>query len=712
MTVTPGTSGRVSINARGRDGSQSLAPRELYTAETLSVTAGDVVSLEAINVAATYTDPAESGPALQALVSKAWKVLGEPGSATAADITGYLAALSAAGGGSVLFPPSTAPWVLDDEILMSSNTTILLSPGVTITRPDPFTLTCTTVSGSPNVTVVGGDTSRIKTTYYKAHYVVGTGVPVAARISSITDATRFVMNANATASGTVTLTFHYTHNIIRRSGVTNARVIAPWGEATLNGNAAASPFEFAATDAIRNCIRTENCQGVETYGVLLTNAHYHGEIGTTTTGRVRINNVRTFRNGYRGLHYHGDSPSSLVADVQMDDIEINADGWKSYQVASDQLNSGLFVVYDNMSRVQIGKVRVKGCPGLGVHLNGNIASGVRSGGISYGSIVCENVGVPVGLFNGLRGVSIGSVQAKGTLYTFANSTLGSGTSQLPLIANASGFVAGALMQSIDLPVGTDMTTMDIGYGVFLQDATSGLDVRLAIWSVDAPNRRIWVYNYASPTTRPWVIGNDGLTTVTVSVWTCRGPAVMLVGSDTGAQDLQDISIGSLQCDAVGGKTLNSTNLGGSVRYINGLHIGSYSARDCYGGIALYNFTDLQIGSVSAVGSGNRRTGNDSTNSDLLLQNCNGGTLGRVHLVSKGSGGMTRNGSALLQVNNANTSNIKAMDVVAENGNASAFAIDWSNSVNVMLGDPRTTAGTALTPTGTATNGSAFRYGLT
>ena len=71
MTVTPGTSGRVSINARGRDGSQSLAPRELYTADTLSVTAGDVVSLEAINVAATYTDPAEAGPALQALVSGA-----------------------------------------------------------------------------------------------------------------------------------------------------------------------------------------------------------------------------------------------------------------------------------------------------------------------------------------------------------------------------------------------------------------------------------------------------------------------------------------------------------------------------------------------------------------------------------------------------------------------------------------------------------------
>ena len=69
MTVTPGTSGRVSINARGRDGSQSLAPRELYSAETFTVSAGDVVGLEAINAAATYTDPAESGAALQALVS-------------------------------------------------------------------------------------------------------------------------------------------------------------------------------------------------------------------------------------------------------------------------------------------------------------------------------------------------------------------------------------------------------------------------------------------------------------------------------------------------------------------------------------------------------------------------------------------------------------------------------------------------------------------
>ncbi len=304
------------------------------------------------------------------------------------------------------------------------------------------------------------------------------------------------------------------------------------------------------------------------------------------------------------------------------------------------------------------------------------------------------------------------MQARGRLITAANSTLGTGTSQLPLIANASGFVAGALMQSVDLPVGTDMTLLGIGQGVFAQDITGGLDVRLAIWSVDAPNRRIWVYNYASPTTRPWQVGNDGLTNVTITIWTSRGPAVMITGSDTNSLDLQDVHINALLCDTIGGKTLSCTNLGTAVRYINGLRIGSYSARDCYGGVGLYNWSDVYVGSASATGSGNRRTGNDGFNSDFQATNGSGLTIGRLSLVSKASGAMTRNGISLLVINNANTSNVKVMDCVVENGNAAGNAIDWSSAVNVMLGDPRTTAGTALTPVGTATNGSAFKYGLT
>lgn len=70
ITVTPGTSGRVSINARGRDGSQSIAPRDMFAAGTFAVSAGDVVGIEAINADATYTDPATTDGALQALVSR------------------------------------------------------------------------------------------------------------------------------------------------------------------------------------------------------------------------------------------------------------------------------------------------------------------------------------------------------------------------------------------------------------------------------------------------------------------------------------------------------------------------------------------------------------------------------------------------------------------------------------------------------------------
>ena len=71
ITVTPGTSGRVSIQARSQNGGQSFAPREMYVAGTISAQAGDTLSIEAINVDATYTAPAGLDTALQALVSGA-----------------------------------------------------------------------------------------------------------------------------------------------------------------------------------------------------------------------------------------------------------------------------------------------------------------------------------------------------------------------------------------------------------------------------------------------------------------------------------------------------------------------------------------------------------------------------------------------------------------------------------------------------------------
>lgn len=642
-----------------------------------------------------------------------WAVVERPGlGQTATELNAIMNKLSAYGGGSLMFPPSAAPWVFDDELLVPSNVTVILSPGVRITRPDPFTLTGTTTNASSGVTLTAGTTEALKTGYYKAQYVVGTGIPVAARVSTVSSRAVFNLDVNATASGTVSLTFHYAHNVFRRSGATNVRIMAPWGRATLDGNGIASPLTFDSADALRNCIRTENCTDIETSGLMLTNAHYHGEIGTTNAGVIRVNNVRTLRNGFRGIHFHGDSPSATIADVQMDDIEICQDGYKAWSIQSDQLSSGLFVVFDNMSRVQVGKVRVKDVPGYGVHISGTVSGGTRSGMVSYESIVCENVGLPLGTINGARGVRIGSVQARGKLITVTGCTLGSGTQPLPLWLNASGYVASALMQVITLPGGTDMAQFAIGHAVYLQDVTSGLNVKLAVWSVDSANRQLYVFNYSSPTTRPWVIGNDAATGVTATIWTSRGPGWFLNGSDTNNLDLQDITVSVAQFDTIGDQAIAALNNGTSYRYINGLKIGELTMRDCYRGAYLYNFADLYIGAVSANGSGNRRTGNDTANVDLLLLNGSGATIGSAYLVTKQSGSMTRNSAACLQLNTANVSNVKILNLVAENQNANNFAIDWTNSVNVMLGDPRTTAGAALTPTGAATNGSAFKYGLT
>lgn len=63
------------------------------------------------------------------------------------------------------------------------------------------TLSCTTVNGDATVTTASTTGLR------KNMYITGTGIPANARILSVTNATDFELTANATASGTNTMTF-------------------------------------------------------------------------------------------------------------------------------------------------------------------------------------------------------------------------------------------------------------------------------------------------------------------------------------------------------------------------------------------------------------------------------------------------------------------------------------------------------------------------
>jgi hypothetical protein len=113
ITVTPGTSGRVSIQARSQNGGQSFAPREMYTSGTISVQAGDTLSIEAINVDATYTAPAGVDTALQALVLGAG--ISAPSALfanlpAAVDNTGNVIRVTDIGKGGTLWQSDGARW--------------------------------------------------------------------------------------------------------------------------------------------------------------------------------------------------------------------------------------------------------------------------------------------------------------------------------------------------------------------------------------------------------------------------------------------------------------------------------------------------------------------------------------------------------------------------------------------------------------------------
>lgn len=70
ITITPGLAGRASVNGRNTVSGAAVTPREVYSATTIRLAAGDQVSIEAVNTDATYTDPAGMDTSLQSLVSR------------------------------------------------------------------------------------------------------------------------------------------------------------------------------------------------------------------------------------------------------------------------------------------------------------------------------------------------------------------------------------------------------------------------------------------------------------------------------------------------------------------------------------------------------------------------------------------------------------------------------------------------------------------
>ena len=136
-----------------------------------------------------------------------------------------------------------------------------------------------------------------------------------------------------------------------------------------------------------------------------------------------------------------------------------------------------------------------------------------------------------------------------------------------------------------------------------------------------------------------------------------------------------------------------------------------STVDCYAGPHLYNIVDMSIGSVSVIRTGNRRTGNDNTNSGFYLNHCKDVEIAKIRSIGETIGAMTRNGSSEVFLDVGNN-NVKALNATVGSSNNGATALT-AIGTNILLGDPRLANGTNFTPYTTGgTNVSTFRYGLT
>lgn len=675
-------------------------------------------SVAAISPAGDLIDSAGM-PALAGLLHYVarWKASG-----WASSVNALMAAAHAAGGGAVWVPaPASAGqvYVAEREILNEyDNVWLILGPGVWIQRAPSWTATGTLAVGATAVTLTSGSTAAMTVGFYGSLFVDGAGVPNGTTVGSVTNSTVFSLTKPATAAGTVTLTFHPGHNVYRMEDATHGGILAPFGTATIDGNAVDKPpvLEAADVDSIGNCVRVFNASHFIFDGLRLINAEWHGMIGAGMVQGGRVTNIWAKNNGFRGVHFHGEiTPVETLYDMVYDNITVEANGRICWQVAGQELNTGFFGVFNDMHRVRVGSLRAINETGIGLHLTGRSNGVPVCDQINVGSLQATDCAVGIGIFQGPTGLHVGSVQSKGRCIPIAGCTLGTGTQALPKYNPLGGYVSGALMQSILIPAGTDITQIKRGHGCYVHDISGGanLNVRLTVWSVDEANRLIWVYREGAITTRPWAVGADG-TTQPIVIWTCRQTGLYLSTNAANSLTTDDISIASIDIEGAGHRAM-STDLTAGARTLRRARFASINVRDCHDGTTLNCFEDLWIGAYTATGCGNRRTGNDTATSGLTIGDGAGLVINKFTSISKGSGSWTRTNAGELLIN-ATASRVKIFDITAENGNASNFSVQYytNGTAPVMFGDPRNASGGWITPTagGTGTNVVVQRYGHT
>lgn len=641
---------------------------------------------------------------------------------------------------SITLKNTGQPFIVDWQLNLKSDVTLILEPGVEITLADKLQSTATLVSGNATITVANTTGLIVDMHVGDAAGNLSAGTPFGAiqhdtKILSITG-NQVVLTKAPTASGSVTLDFYRRTNVIDVADANNWSIVCPNGWATIDGNMSASyPYADGAHDEARNCIHISNADDFYIDGIVTQNAFHHGIIGVRNLDRPRIGRLRSINNGFRGIHFHGQTTlgiSDTYNDVLADDIYVSGNGRKAFFTRQgSQYNSGCYLVYMGAKNLVIDKLTAVNEWGIGGNFSGSDATyaalGRQSKNIHVNTLIAEGCGIGIYLGEGVRNVKFGAVDIYGSHALIPACATTDATDTDRYYVDSNGTVRTVKTRKITLPVGAiAQYGFRPGYLVFGTQSTLIDGFGVLVWSTSIGTGSggkdvIEVFNWNSETSSPYtgVIGSFDLQYYQSAFF---GIYKTTANATYGA--IKDITFGSVSIDGIGRYAINSDTSATEYRYTN-IHYNSLSIKDI--GVNWANggaYKDLQIDKLYLENIGvlkiDATAGTNANTFNALLNNC---VNFRFLSVTRNHSALWTQDAEVLRMDNKCRNGIVNFTAISPVTAASqpiarfdttAGAGDNGNGFTgpIVVNNPRTTAGGLIAMATSATTNAITRVDAT
>lgn len=468
-------------------------------------------------------------------------------------------------------------YVIQRDVQMSTGLHITMAPGAVIKPHDYFDI-AVTANSTATVTTSASLTRVIAGMHVldaAADLTAGDGLgctPFGLQVSSVGSGT-ITFSAALTASGAKTLRFYFRGNVITANTVTNWSIRSEGGWAYLDGNrtAGAYPYSVSSLDNVGNGLRILNCSDWTIDGICGRNTRYHGLIAVGKLFDHRIGRWRGENNGYRALHYHGEDTGGYVNQEvsrgHIELIECETTGVSGFQnQGSTDNNSGVYLALSNVAGITVGTIRASESYGAAVMLSGTNDTLSASNNCVIGTIYSENAAVGLGFYFEARGMTIGSLQARGKYTKFTGcATLDSADIPHYYIPD-SGVMGTYYLRRVQLPAGSISTYgIRAGHRLFVGGvgmAGGGIQImKVSAGTGAGGTDLVWCFRDGGTAT-PYTTVSSGLN---VYIWTCRGTGLYFDQSASSKQ-IRNIKLGTVSLEWAGRNAISSTHSASEFRY--------------------------------------------------------------------------------------------------------------------------------------------------